>query len=135
MAYIRFVLATRDRDSGVEAGLFELAHQLRDDTVLGTGDRETLRDALAWFDEHLGTPARFNRRTSKSHYRQSGKGIAWFRDTAADCIAQMHRIKLVLESHGHHVTMIREDRIGYVVYEDELQVVAEPFADTKTGAT
>lgn len=29
--------------------------------------------------------------------------------------------------------MLTETRIGYVVYEDDLQVVAEPFADTKTG--
>jgi hypothetical protein len=29
--------------------------------------------------------------------------------------------------------MLTETRVGYVVYEDDLQVVAEPFADTKTG--
>jgi hypothetical protein len=28
--------------------------------------------------------------------------------------------------------MLTERRIGYVVYEDELQVVAEPFSDTQT---
>ena len=96
-------------------------------------DRETLREALAWFDAHLAEPTRFNRTSSKGHARRSTKGIAWFRDTATDCIAQMHRLRRVLETNGYHVTMIREDRVGYVVYEDELQVVAEPFADTKTG--
>jgi len=28
--------------------------------------------------------------------------------------------------------MLTESRVGYVVYEDELQVVAEPFSDTQT---
>jgi hypothetical protein len=45
----------------------------------------------------------------------------------------MHQLKRVLESNGHHVTMVRENRIGYVVYEDHLQVVAEPFSETKTS--
>jgi hypothetical protein len=30
------------------------------------------------------------------------------------------------------VTMVRQARIGYVVYEDSDQVVAEPFAETRT---
>jgi hypothetical protein len=34
---------------------------------------------------------------------------------------------------GHRVTMILENRLGYVVYGNELQVVAEPFSDTQTG--
>ena len=133
MPYIRFVLSDRNRDSGVEDGVFGLAYKLRDRAEVAAEDRETLRDALAWFDAHLAEPTRFNRTSSKGHARRSTKGIAWFRDTATDCIAQMHRLRRVLETNGYHVTMIREDRVGYVVYEDELQVVAEPFADTKTG--
>jgi hypothetical protein len=29
--------------------------------------------------------------------------------------------------------MISEARVGYVVYEDAFQVIAEPFSDTRTG--
>jgi hypothetical protein len=29
--------------------------------------------------------------------------------------------------------MLTETRVGYVVYEDAFQVVAEPFSDTRTG--
>ncbi len=28
---------------------------------------------------------------------------------------------------------IPEARVGYIIYEDDYQVVAEPFADTQTG--
>ena len=132
MAYIRFVLSRRNRESGVEDGVFGLAHKLRDEPELSAADRQTLRDALTWFDDHLAEPTRLNRTSSKGHYRRTTKGIAWFRDTANDSLARMHLIKRVLENNGHPVTMIREDRIGYIVYEDEQQAVAEPFSDTKT---
>jgi hypothetical protein len=45
----------------------------------------------------------------------------------------MHQIKTVLELYGHPVVMLSEPRVGYVIYEDEFQVVAEPFSDTQTG--
>ena len=101
------------------------------------GDRSVLTEALAWFGEHLPTPARFNRTRSKGYYRRATRGIAWFRDTASvsEHIAQMHRIMAILEAYGHPVMIIRESRVGYLVYEDEFQVIAEPFADTRTGAS
>ena len=37
----------------------------------------------------------------------------------------------ILQNHGIPVRMLKADRVGYVVYEDEYQVVAEPFADTQ----
>jgi hypothetical protein len=45
----------------------------------------------------------------------------------------MHEIKRVLEANGHVVHLLREERVGYIVYSDEAQVVAEPFADTRTN--
>jgi hypothetical protein len=46
----------------------------------------------------------------------------------------MYELKRILEDNGHVVSTIQEERIGYVVYEDVTQVVAEPFADTRTGS-
>jgi hypothetical protein len=46
----------------------------------------------------------------------------------------MHQLASILESHGYVVAIVREERVGYIVYEDEHQVVAEPFADTRTGS-
>jgi hypothetical protein len=47
----------------------------------------------------------------------------------------MHSLKATLEDLGHSVTVIQESRIGYIVYEDEIQVIAEPFVDTRTGSS
>ena len=113
--------------------MFGPAYRLRDDPDVGDAERSTLSETLMWFEKNLKTPARFNRTRSKGYYRRNTQGIAWFRDTASECISRMHVLQRVLESHGHVVTVVHETHVGYVVYEDEVQVVAEPFADTRTG--
>jgi hypothetical protein len=45
----------------------------------------------------------------------------------------MHQIEAVLQRYGVSVTMISQSRIGYIVFDDECQVVAEPFKETQTG--
>jgi hypothetical protein len=133
MRFIRFVLTKRDPDSGVEAGTFTLAYRLRDSPHLEEADRELLADTLAWFGKNLQTPTRFNRSKSKGFYRRKTRGIAWFKDTASEHLARMHHVKAVLEKYGHAVTMLSEPRVGFVIYEDPVQVIAEPFSDTRTG--
>ena len=133
MGFIRFVLARRHPDSGVEDGTFAVAYELRDSLLLEAGDRDVLSENLAWFEENLKTPTRFNRTKSKGFYRRKTRGIAWFKDTASDHLARMHQIKGVLERYGHSVMMVAETRVGYVIYDDAFQVVAEPFSDTQTG--
>ena len=110
-----------------------MAYRLRDRLDIPEIDRAALRDTLAWFGKNLAEPARFNRTRSKGYERRQTRGIAWFRDTAAEHIARVQQLEAVLEAHGYHVSMLREERVGYVAHEDEHQVIAEPFADTRTG--
>jgi hypothetical protein len=134
MAFLRFVLARRrDLDSGVEAGVFGAAYDLRASADLGPADRKSLEEALSWFETNLQTPERFNRSRSKGFYRRKTRGIAWFRDSAHEHLLKMQQLRRILESHGHSVELIRAERLGYIVYEDGAQVVAEPFSDTLTG--
>ena len=46
----------------------------------------------------------------------------------------MHELKRILEANGYVVHIVQEHRIGYAVYKDEAQVIAEPFSDTRTDA-
>jgi len=133
MPFVRFILTERHPDSGFEDGLFHTAYRRREDSAVSAADRIELNDCLEWFEKHVKVPDRFNRSRSKGYYRRATRGIAWFRDSAAECIARMHRIKDVLERNGHQVTMLCETRLGYIVYEDDFQVVAEPFSETRTG--
>ena len=132
MAYLRFVVSDHHPDTGVADGVFGTAYALRDADETSKNDRETLAEQLAWFSKNLQIPKRFNRSASKGFYRRNTKGIAWFRDDALEHISRMHEIKRVLEANGHAVHIVREDRIGYVVYRDDAQAIAEPFADTRT---
>ena len=61
------------------------------------------------------------------------RGIAWFKDSASEHLAHMYALKALLERYGHFVDVLQESRIGYVVWEDAHQVIAEPFKDTRTG--
>ena len=133
MPFVRFILNERHPDSGLEDGLFRAAYARRDDSDVSEADRQGLEDCLEWFEKHLKVPDRFNRSKSKGYYRRASRGIAWFRDSAAECIARMHRVKHVLEKYGHQVDVLHETRLGYIIYEDDFQVVAEPFSETRTG--
>jgi hypothetical protein len=133
MAYLRFVLGINHPDTGLADGVFRTAYALLDGNEVSKNDREALADQLAWFSKNLPVPKRFNRSASKGFYRRKAKGIAWLHDSAREHITRMHEIKRVLEANGHVVHVVWEDRIGYVVYSDHVQVIAEPFADTRTG--
>ena len=74
----------------------------------------------------------FNRTKSAGFYHRKTRGVSWFKHTAAEHLTRMHRIATLLEQYGHSVAMVSESRVGYVVYEDAFQVVAEPFSDTRT---
>jgi len=63
-------------------------------------------------------------------YRKPNKAISWFRDTAAAHISHIRDLVGILENHGITVEMLKTNRVGYVVYEDEFQIVSEPFGDS-----
>jgi hypothetical protein len=133
MPFVRFILSERHPESGFEAGIFGAAYARRDDSGVSEEDRQELTECLEWFEKYVKVPDRFTTSRSKGYYRRTTRGIAWFRDSAAECIARMHRIREVLAKYGHQVNVVYESRLGYVVYEDDFQVVAEPFSETRTG--
>jgi len=55
--------------------------------------------------------------------------VCWFKSAATEHIAKVREISCILEQNGVYVQVIKAQRPGYIVYEDEYQVVAEPFAD------
>jgi hypothetical protein len=83
---------------------------------------------LEWFDANLKEPSKFT--TSKPpYYRKQNRAICWLKDSATQHISQLREIVSILGRHDIHTEMIQTDRPGYVVYEDEFQIVAEPFSD------
>jgi hypothetical protein len=130
--YIRFVIAGIDEHSRVRKGIVQAAIELRDDSRASEQDRQELSETLRWLNEHLPRPARFNRSKSKGYYRRRTAGISWLKPTAHEHLARVRRLSEIVELYGHSMSRLEERRPGYIVYEDEFQVVAEPFTDTLT---
>ena len=124
---LRFVLPRSQPDTGVEEGIFGAAYDLREGTRISTSDRQSLDGLLAWLDVNLAKPQRFNSSKSKGYYRRRTAGISWLKPTAAEHIAKMRALIAILERNGYQVSQTITDRPGYVVFEDDHQVVAEPF--------
>ena len=52
--------------------------------------------------------------------------------TATAHLAAFRSLAATVAAYGYVVAEVRETRVGYVVHEDDVQVVAEPFRDTRT---
>ena len=128
-AFIRFVCHRLDENSGRRQGLFQVAAELLDASALAPQDHEELKRLKAWFNEHLAQPDRFTR-SRKS--RVEPKAISWFKASATEHVSRMHAICRILSDHGVATEVITCSRPGYIVFEDEHQVAAEPSAETTT---
>jgi len=128
--YLRFVVPTIDDDSERMRGVFQAVGDLRGRGLFYPHEEEELDYLRWWFNQYLEKPTRFT--TAKPpHYRRKWRAICWFKDSARSHIWQIWGIVAILEDHGIPVRMLKEERVGYVVYEDDYQVAAEPFADTR----
>ena len=125
--FLRFVLSRRHPDTGVEEGIFGAAYELRDSARTPATDRQLLDGLLSWFETNLATPGRFNRTKSKGYYRRRTAGVSWLKPRAGEHINKMRELAAILEENGYGVSQITTKTPGYVVLEDDHQVIAEPF--------
>jgi len=125
---LRFVLLRSHPDTGVEEGVFNVAYHVTRKSLIPQVDRQALQDLLRWFETNLAIPTRFNR--SRSKYRRN-TAASWLKPTATEHIDKMRALAAILQKNGYHVSQITTDRPGYVVFEDDHQLVAEPFRDER----
>ena len=124
--FIRFASGEIDEDSHVPAGLFCAAYELRWSDELPDYEYELLVELRDWFNVHLESPTDHLPRSG--HY---GKAICWFRSTAREHLARAWELVTILERNDVLIWKVRAPRTGYVYYEDEVQVFAEPFDDVR----
>ena len=127
--HLRFVVSQLDPDSGRRQGLFQAAASLEARGVLAPHEIEDYRAVVNWFRDNLEKPDRFSI-SSRPHAK--GQALSWFKTDSARHIAKMRDLQRVLEAHDVSVDVLRTDQPGYIVYEDEHQVTAYPFANTPT---
>jgi hypothetical protein len=118
--YIRFVIGRKDEDSHVEQGVFQAAGQALEWRSITGSDADELNNLRTWFNENLQKPTSFGRDTLRL-------GICWFKTDASEHISRIWAMVRILERNGIYVKKIITSKPGYVIYEDEWQLVAEPF--------
>ena len=126
--YLRFVVADIDEDSERRLGVFHAVGNLRRQGKLYAYEEDIHDSIRQWFNENLERPTRFTA-SKPPFYRKKNRALCWFKDSAREHIARVREFVVILQNHGAPVHMLKADRVGYVVYEDEYQVAAEPFAD------
>lgn len=127
--FIRFVVAAIDGKSGRRQGLFQAAAKLIKANVLSSDELEELQSLQKWFNDHLKAPDRFAR---KDRTNAAPRAISWFKSSASAHVSRMHAICRILREHDIAIEMISSGRPGYIVFEDEHQIAAVPFAETTT---
>ena len=128
--YLRFVVPDIDEDSGRELGVFHGLKNLREQGKLSQHEEDEHDLIRDWFNANLERPTRFTA-SKPPFYRKKNKAISWFKDTAHEHLAKVRSLMAILQNHGVHVRMVKSNRVGYIVYEDEFQIVAEPFTGEK----
>jgi hypothetical protein len=118
--YVRFVIGRKNEDSHVEQGIFQAAAQALERQQVTGSDADELNELRVWFSDNLEKPTSFGRNKLRL-------GICWFKISSTEHIARMWEMVRILERNGIYVKKIRTDKPGYVIYEDEWQLVAEPF--------
>ena len=130
MKYLRFVRPNAIEHLGAREGFFCAAYDLRGKPGLDQYTSDRLEDHLGWFREHLASPGKCSRSTSKGSLDRNAAGLSWFKHDATEVIARAYDLIHLLRDNGYPIEIIRTERVGSIVYEDAHQAVAEPFSDT-----
>jgi len=125
--FIRFVSGEIHECSHVSAGLFQTAFELMADPRLPDDEYDLLRELMDWFNKYLKGPSEYRLR---SPWRLE-RAICWFKPTAHEHLTRAWEMAAILERNEVFIRMIKAQRAGYILYEDEAQVFAQPFADIR----
>ncbi len=125
--FVRFVSEEIDCDSHISAGLFRAAYKLLEEVRLPDYEYEALREPMNWFDEHLKSP--YDYRLEPAWLAE--RSICWFRSFAWEHLERAWEIAAILNERDIFVRMLKCQRPGYIIYEDEAQVLAYPVADVR----
>jgi hypothetical protein len=123
--FLRFVGTDVDPRTGQPEGLMTIAYRLRDSGALDIADEVQLKLHLDWMAETVPIPSRFARGRNVNH--KETHGLSWVRADATECVGHLYAIAEIVGRHGVVVNVLQTARPGYVVHEDDWQVVAEPF--------
>ena len=119
-AFLRFVVGTDGEDTDGLDGPFVMCRLLRDHELLEPYEADWLEQVYDWFNAELPCPP-FVR------CQFPVDAVSWYRTSATRFVARMWDLAALLREHGQPVRILKTDRPGAILYQDDYQVVAEPF--------
>ena len=129
--FLRFIIHERHPRSNESRGLFSAAWKLSNSRELLPWEEARWQELATWFGTYLPQPESAAR---SSRPNAPDRAIFWFRASAVEQISRMREVAQLLEHHGIQTTVLQTERPGYIVYEDEFQVAAEPFRSELNAA-
>jgi hypothetical protein len=105
--YLRFVVATRDPDSGRRQGVFHALSRLHDRGVLLPHEVQEWLANYEWFRHNLEEPTRF---TTSTRPHAKRVALSWFKDTAAEHLKRMRSVVELLREHGVEVEVLSTEQ-------------------------
>ena len=124
LSFLRFVVASADPRTGEPTGLFTALYALERAGRLADHELDWFREQERWFNEHLPRPERLARSDRSGAHPAA---ILWFKASALEYVSRMRALVALLAEKDVPVQVLSTTRPGYVVYEDDAQVAAEPF--------
>lgn len=118
MNYIRFVVGSESDSPRTQNGLFTEVEYLRSKGKLQPYQVELVKDIFEYFNNNLPVPP-------YSTKKWSVDSISWFKDNAVKYIDKMRDLAFLLEENGHQVRVLKTDKPGMILYEDEYQIVSK----------
>ncbi|MBB6468260.1 hypothetical protein [Aminobacter carboxidus] len=126
--FLRFVTHATHEPFGHRSGLFKVAYALRRDLTPAAPFAVDLTKQLSWFEANMAVPTRFSK---SRHPRAQETALSWVKANADEHIRRLRLLVALVEEVGQvNIVELRTTRPGYVVFEDDHQVIAQPFADT-----
>ena len=123
--YLRFITTYTNEYDEESTGVFQcLGHLLRSETTYDY-DKEILESIRVWFNDNLERPDRFNKQSRSN--KRNNIALSWFKSTALDHIKNMYNLIPIFEHYNLKILVIKQEKIGRIIFQDEYQAVAIPF--------
>lgn len=116
--YLRFVVGIDNESAHRQDGLFTEINRLKNDDLLMDYQNKLVEDTFKCFNDNLPVPPYKRKKMSK-------EAVAWFKDSTTEYIDRMLDLVAILRENNIHVRILKTEKPGMIIYEDEHQVVAK----------
>lgn len=120
MKYVRFVVGTNQEDERTQTGIVAELRLLKESGELPQYEIDHIDEIFEWMNQNQSFPV-----PPYSEKNWHKDAISWFKDSAQELISEFRTIISILEQYDRPVRMIITEKPGMILYEDDVQIVAQ----------